>query len=380
MRDIPTKRLLASAQKGFRDEIRQEYALVARQIRSAILRYADADGQIAVRDGARVRWDAGELAARMFALSDRQVFREDGVTPLTRYAWVLMKWYVKAVVDVVVAHRDWMRRELPEDVWRYLSTAPTRDLDFDRVQEQLTQQQINDLRIFHPNPMAEIDPSRVWVPIQNWTDPNGYRLSDRIWRAGEETRRKIDLILAKGLAEGMSALELAAAVEAYLVPTRTGVRTLKPYGERFMPDGASFDGMRLARTEISRAHNQAAYTAAYLNPYVGGMDWALSASHPRIDNCDNLATIGKGGQRIKPPYTIHSVKVPPDHPHCLCRIQTVNRDNPHEVTRRLREMAQDAEEELVMTIGPAKAETFIEQLVGGILLQTFPQVLQGLLL
>jgi hypothetical protein len=45
-----------------------------------------------------------------------------------------------------------------------------------------------------------------------------------------------------------------------------------------------------------RAHSVDEYVNVERNAFVSGMDWALSARHPRVDICDRLATIGMGGQ------------------------------------------------------------------------------------
>lgn len=80
---------------------------------------------------------------------------------------------------------------------------------------------------------------------------------------------------ASGLAfaEGMGALELSRKLERFLLPNRANLRTNRPYGT-----SAAFDAMRLARTEIARAANQAAFLSSYLNLYVDKIDVARSGN------------------------------------------------------------------------------------------------------
>jgi hypothetical protein len=100
-----------------------------------------------------------------------------------------------------------------------------------------------------------------------------------------------------------------------LLPSRAPIRTKTPYGR----DG-SFDAMRLARSEITRAHNAASLESAKSNPFVQGIDWKLSARHPHVDICDSIATLGMGNERLKDPYPVDSAPVPvqDSHPQCIC--------------------------------------------------------------
>ncbi len=123
--------------------------------------------------------------------------------------------------------------------------------------------------VFAPNPLAEYDPPHLWV------DPNGYRLSDRVWRTAGETRRKVDAMVDEGIRQGRGALALSRDLEEYLHPGRQIVRTKAPYGT-----DASYDAMRLARTEITRAASKAHEAAALDNPFVTGLKWKLSPQHP----------------------------------------------------------------------------------------------------
>ncbi len=154
-----------------------------------------------------------------------------------------------------------------------------------------------------------------YEPPHRWVDPNGYRLSDRIWSTSVATRTRIDRFLADEIAKGTSAADLAEKLEQFLLPNRRGITTRRPYGRT-----ASYDAVRLARSEVARAHSAASVQSASSNPFVTGIDWALSGSHPKSDICDRLATIGMGGERLRSPYDPQEapIVVQDSHPQCIC--------------------------------------------------------------
>jgi hypothetical protein len=295
MPNIGSARIQTSAKNKFRNALNAELQDLVDIMRGDLLRASGVDGTILPSQEAAIRVTVGRRVSDFFTGGDNlRAYDSDGVTPLSPYAGLLNRYLAKVQADVVSANAAYMRRKLaryPEVIaWLESAQQP--------MQEQIT-----------PNPLLEYDAAHTWV------DPRGYRLSDRIWQAGERTRAKLDLILLEGVREGKSAIEIAATVERMLLPNRAPIRTKKPYGT-----DVSFDAMRLARTEITRAFGQATMAASNANPYVTGIDWALSASHPRFDICDNLATIGMGGGRVREPYPKGSVPPYPAHPQELCSL------------------------------------------------------------
>ena len=365
MKPIGGKRIMASVQVGLSQDLRALFERLQARLSAILLRHADVEGRIPERSKARLRLEIDDAVRAVFVVpQSRAVFAPDGVTALTEYAQLLNQWYAQTVWLVVKAHESWMQQNIPADIYQWLRDT-ARPLPLSEAERP--SQVPDDYPLFHANPLAEIDPARRWVPMHLWQDERGYQLSDRIWRAGEETRRKLDLILTKGLAEGASALQLAQVLEAYLVPNRAGVRTLKPYGARFSADGASYDALRLARTEIARAHNQASYIASYLNPYVDGIDVARSrAGDPSCRICPQHATLDIQGRRVRAPYSKHAAYLPPSHPHCKCRVQPVVSEQPAQVTANLRAIMHSARQDWqsVPVRSAAHAHDFVEQLLG----------------
>jgi hypothetical protein len=183
--------------------------------------------------------------------------------------------------------------------------------------------------LFRPNPLAQYERLHTWV------DPNGYQLSERIWRTAGATRRQLDAFLEDAIRSGRGVLSLetqgatgiARDLEIFLQPGRSLRRTNKPYGI-----DASYDAMRLARTEVTRAHARAFEQAGLLNPFVAGFRVRLSGSHPKPDICDEAAAAG-----VFPKNAIPPEYQPPLHPHCLCTMQNVMVNNPAAVIDSLLE-------------------------------------------
>src|SRR5690606_14807505 len=155
-----------------------------------------------------------------------------------------------------------------------------------------------------------VRPRGVYDPWHLWVDPNGYRLSDRVWRTAVDVRSRVDRLLDTEIARGTSAVDIADLLEDFLTPGARRIRTNTPYGQE-----GSYAARRLARTEITAAAGRATVNAAHANPFVEGLQWRLSASHPRIDICDEYARGGPNGDGI---YAVGDAPPYPAHPQCIC--------------------------------------------------------------
>lgn len=319
---IASKSVLNEAQRGAAREITQMLQQGAGQVRSMLLTFAPASGAIDPRRREEVLVGVGRVVTRMFVGADgRRAYGDnEGADSLSPYARILSKWLTRVQAQQVMAHARYVIKQLERDpdILRWLQSAQV----VARVGEAVR------TPVFIPDPLAEYEAAHTWV------DPRGYRLSDRIWQVSQRTRDKIDRVVSEGIRQGWSSMSIAEAVEGYLLPARQAVRTLRPYDL-----DASFDAMRLARTEIGRAHVAANVVASKANPYVDGMDWALSVRHPRVDVCDQHATLGMAGGRIKQPYPLGSMKLPfyDSHPQCLCFTVPAVSTIPAQVTAQLRE-------------------------------------------
>lgn len=378
---VGDNRLFAMAQRGFRREAVAMFRDLGQQVRGVVLANADADGSINPNRLGAIQAQAGRIIERAFVGADgRSPFGQDGVTPLAEYPRILNKWLAYTAGATVMAHHRQMKRTMPDDVFTLLIRAPSRPVPVTQsgtgqaVREakafnpgDLTEDEIKALRIFSPNPMAEYEPAHQWV------DPNGYRLSDRVWQSGVRVRGQLDGLLADAIRNGTGAQDLADEIEKFLNPDRAKLRTKKAYGQ-----DASYYAMMLARTEIARAANHASHIAGYLNPYCGGLDVARSPQgDPTCKVCPTHATLDIGGSRIREPYAYESANIPPYHPNDMCRVQNNVRDNPATVTAQLRGILQTSDfgglDEPLIT--PATPEKMLSQMLGdemyGILVRYF---------
>lgn len=270
--------------------------------------------------------DTGAVVDALFLGSDgRNAYAEDGVTPLAPYPAMLNKHLATIQAQVILAHNRAIKRMSSPEVYAWLSSAKG---------------QLAETRNIY------------YEPAHTWVDPSGYTLSRRIWRTSQQTGLRVDAMLSDGIRNGTGSLRLSRMLEQFLLPTRANFRTRKPYGVN-----ASFDAMRLARTEIALAHTRASYEASRRNPYVTGIDFALSSTHPEYDICDELATIGMDGQRLREPYPVDRAKLPIIDTHPQCKCVTMPYAEPQEII---------PEGEPPLT--PAAPNTMLLQMLGSVLM------------
>lgn len=254
------------------------------QASAELLRYADENGNIPIDSLFAIQESIGTMVTIRFlgrtSQSTRTPFVElptGDILPLSPYSRILFD-HADQVESIIIEQQRGI-------VARLAKNNPV----------------IQGTDLFKPNPLAQFDKMHTWI------DPNGYKLSDRIWRTAGTTRRKLDLFLDERIRQGQGALQMSRDLETFLKPGRT-LRTKAPYGT-----DASYDAMRLARTEITRAHARAAERTALMNPFVEKMGIRLSGSHPAPDICDEAADAGPWPKdNIPMRYAI------PLHPHCLC--------------------------------------------------------------
>jgi len=243
-------------------------------------------------------------------------------SPYLRALWPLLEQSVKLAVEEQGAI---MRRQLRR--------AP----DVLAVFEKATHNPLVWARAVHEQTV----PRRAFLaydPLHRFVDPRGYRLSDRIWDTATITRRKVDQLLTEMIAEGRGSRAISDELEAFLQPGRMIVRTNKPYGTT-----ASYDAMRLARTEIAAAHSRAGVMSAQMNPFVQKYHVRISGSHVKVDICDDAADGG--------PYELNDTEnLPPLHAHCLCTTMWVLVENSQVVLDEFRDDIRAREADLIAVL------------------------------
>lgn len=324
---------------------------LARAIASEVTRRADADGNVPRSATFEIQQAAGQHVQRLFLgrnqrgeLAPFDTLINGAVIPLAPYMRQLWESIRAAVRIPIEQNAVILANKLPDDVLAVMRGA-TRN-PFVAAKAKVAEQ------VFRPNPLAAYDAPHEWV------DPNGYRLSDRVWNTAAATRRHVDLYLDASIREGRGALQMSRELERFLTPGRTLPTTSAPYGTT-----ASYDAMRLARTEITHAAGHAAEVSAAMNPFVAAMKWNTSASHPRFDVCDGYASGGPNGDGT---YALGELPPYPAHPHCLCYLSNVmvDADQSASILDELRADIQSARAEFVNLVGPLMVEQFTRLLLG----------------
>lgn len=136
---------------------------------------------------------------------------------------------------------------------------------------------------------------------------NNIPLSDRVFRTQALSQGWIDRAVNRGIAQQLSAREIAANVKGMIRPDT--------------PGGVNYAAKRLARTEINNAFHATDVRQAQSLPWHEAFKWELSGSHPRPDVCDDYAEDDANnlGPGIFPTQFIPSKP----HPQCLCYLTSI---------------------------------------------------------
>jgi hypothetical protein len=156
---------------------------------------------------------------------------------------------------------------------------------------------------------------------REWVDPNGRKLSTRIWKAGDDIYNQIDAITRYEFSRGVSPTRLADRLEEFLTTEGAKPRTNRLAGRTGRV--GSYSARRLVRTELARAHGNAVMAAGHADPFTAGVRWNLGFAHPGLDACDGNAS-ANGYSLGKGVYPIENVPTYPNHPHCLCYLSTID--------------------------------------------------------
>jgi hypothetical protein len=175
---------------------------------------------------------------------------------------------------------------------------------------------------------------------------NGMTLSDRIWNKGQQARTAINDIISEAVATGRDSVQVAADLRRYV---NEGAETLakqypnmmKRMSGRHVPKDLSYEGLRLARTEMSAAFLEGTYAGGYISPNYKGVRWLLSNSHPITDICDDLSIADSDG--LGPGGYAPGNEPPLPHPCCLCTAVPIAGDTT-EFANRLRAWRNGAED------------------------------------
>lgn len=130
----------------------------------------------------------------------------------------------------------------------------------------------------------------------------GMNLSQRVWNLVSGAKDQIELYLSSGISTGKSAGGIARDIKQYLnEPDRLfrrvrqdGKLVLSKAAKGYHPGAGIYrssyrNALRLTRNEINMSYRMSDYVRRQELPFVTGIEVHLSASHPRLDMCDDLA-------------------------------------------------------------------------------------------
>lgn len=132
----------------------------------------------------------------------------------------------------------------------------------------------------------------------------GMNLSERVWNLTHGAKDQLELYLSSGISTGRSAAEIAGDIKQYLNEPnrlfrrvrREGKLVLSKAAKGYHPGAGIYrssyrNALRLAKNEINMAYRMSDHLRRQQLPFVIGIEVHLSASHPRLDMCDDL--VGK---------------------------------------------------------------------------------------
>jgi len=132
----------------------------------------------------------------------------------------------------------------------------------------------------------------------------GMNLSERVWNLTNGAKDQLELLLASGITTGRNAAEIAGDIKHYLNEPnrlfrrvrREGKLVLSKAARGYHPGAGIYrssykNALRLAKNEINMSYRMSDYVRRQELPFVTGIEVHLSASHPRLDMCDDL--VGK---------------------------------------------------------------------------------------
>ncbi len=346
---VNLKTITPTATRRFREAYTDEVRILLRDVSFTLLRYENFEGVIPSRFRSALLRLVGDRVQRLYVGTDlRSPFAEDGITPLSPYARLLNESFVEVITETVLRYQTQLRNTLAPDLFNRLADARTSNVVTELL-DNLTSGSVD------------------YITPYTWVDGKGLVLSDRIWNVSIEARRSVETVISRGIREGWGAQKIASELERYLIPD-ANASTRLPYGTN-----ASYPAMRLARTEIARAMNEASLVSFRLNPYYSRIDVVRSGrGDPNCAICARHASINISGARVRPSYDPDTVPGVPLHPHCKCVYV------PDHESALSAEQIRARLEQSEPFINPASGQSFIRVLLGQVLSLLLPSILSRL--
>lgn len=172
--------------------------------------------------------------------------------------------------------------------------------------------------------------------VRNFIAADGLQLSDRIWRNDNHARQVVSDAINSAVIQGYSASRTAqellsgGQVISKELQNKLRANAAGPLGQTiteqlFTGVGSPYAAaLRVARTELNRAHINAYEAGAFSHPDVVGTRFLLSPNHPKHDICDMHAHANIYG--LGPGVYPKGKNPCPAHPNTLSYTEAVFKD------------------------------------------------------
>lgn len=201
-----------------------------------------------------------------------------------------------------LSHQLWGEK-IPDDLARLIAMAEQRSqLGSDALDEVMLRGVMDKNQIRSLQASIKQRAKRVVQVFQTRQRTVRFQLSPNVYKWEHWHNGRVDQIVSSKFALGASAREIARAVRDFIDPNTKG--------------GASYAAKRLGRTEVANAFHEQTKRDYADNPFVLGLKWHLSRSHPGKDPCDVIAKGHSRGLKAG----VYRVEAVPDkpHPQCMC--------------------------------------------------------------
>jgi hypothetical protein len=138
---------------------------------------------------------------------------------------------------------------------------------------------------------------------------NNISLSQQVYNTSLAANGALNTTINKGILLGKGWQDIAKDVRQFIDPN--------------VPGGVSYAAKRLARTELNNAFHTTQIDQRKGDPFVTGMKWELSGSHPRPDACNDYADSAHYSGGDPGVFKVENVPRKP-HPQCLCFLTSVD--------------------------------------------------------
>lgn len=163
---------------------------------------------------------------------------------------------------------------------------------------------------------------------------NNWEFSKAIWGDYRQSKGDLANIIAKGVAAGKSAYDIAVDLQTYVSPKAAKPwdwSKVYPYSKKKI----DYNAQRLARTMVAHAYQQSVIETSKANPFVYTVQWRSAMEHNRTCLiCE---------QRNGNIYPLDSV--PMDHPNGLCTIFPVIQGSLKDVAGQLADWVNGSADE-----------------------------------